>query len=796
MLLPLLNEEFLRRHQIRVLYVFNSKDPVMLTSLRGKIIFIFILITVTTVMISSGYARYQQRQFVLDRARERAMVDIELISSDIRSLQQWVQRDLLVLRDLPSLQAFLNCTGQDKKTQILTILQKDFHNIAAHHQVFQQVRLLDSSGMEIVRANTNGRSSWLTPVDELQNKGDRYYFQQANSLDNGSIYISPMDLNVEQGKLQRPLMPVIRYATPLFDREGLKQGVLVLNVFGSSFLNLLAVQQEQIRSGEHYFLLNQDGYFLYHPEVEKSFGFMLDHETTLFQSEPKLEKWLGVKAKDLLLQTSNETDKQTLYAYTRIPLFLSETFVSPSGDDFQAGQSQGHYWILLTTVDDADLLVGFDAYVQAFMKFTLLLIAACVVVAVFVAWGFSRPIVSLADAASQIQKGNLSARAKVYGHDDMGEFGNLFNAMAANLESSIGRLRRSENKYRHLFENSQDCIFVADEQCQIVDLNSAGRELFDVGDGEIPKDLFIGCCRKPEDSAASSDLKDRLYSTGAVKDAEIMVLRLDGTTRDCILTATARKDQNGKVFGYEGVLRDVTELRAQQKKEQATQKRIREEIVLAGERERRHIGQVLHEEMAQNLALVNLRLQEAEQRSCQRHDGPEELPSCIHDELLETRNMVNVMIGQIRTMIFDLYPHVLDDSGLVAAMKWYANNFTERTGISVSVYGGEEDLNLSESQNIYLFRSFKELLHNAWKHAAAGEIVATVKRRENNVRLTVDDEGDGFDPTLVHDLSDGLQGIGLVSIQEWVAVMDGSMNIESQLGKGTRVSLDVPVQGS
>ncbi len=766
----------------------------MLTSLRGKIIFIFILITVSTVMISSGYARYQQRQFVLDRARERAMVDLELISSDIRSLQQWIQRDLLVLRDLPSLQAFLNCTDQDKKMQLLTILKKDFHNLAAHHQVFQQVRLLDASGMEVVRANTNGRSSWLTPEDELQDKGDRYYFQQANSLGNGSIYISPMDLNVEQGKLQRPLMPVIRYGTPLFASDGQRQGALVLNVFGSSFLNLLARQQGQVRSGEHYFLLNQDGYFLYHPEVEKSFGFMLDHGITLFQSEPKLEKWLGIQAKDLLLRTSNETGKQTLYAYTRLPLFLSEMLASPSGEDVQSDQSQGRHWILLTTVDDADLLVGFDEYVQAFMKFTLLLIAVCVGVAVFVAWRFSRPIVSLAGAASQIQKGNLSARARVYGLDDMGKFGDLFNAMAANLESSIGRLRRSESKYRHLFENSQDCIFVADEQCQIIDLNSAGRELFDVGNDEIPKDLFIGCCRQAEGSVASSDLKDILYSTGAVRDAEIIVLRLDGTTRDCILTATARKDQNQKLLGYEGVLRDVTELRAQQKKEQATQKRIREEIVLAGERERRHIGQVLHEEMAQNLALLNLKLHEAEQRSCQRYGGPEELPSCIHTELLETRNLVNVMIGQIRTMIFDLYPHVLDDGGLVAAMNWYANTFTERTGLSVSVYGGEEDLGLSESQNIYLFRAFKELLHNAWKHAGAGEVVATVKRRKNNVRLTVDDEGAGFDPILIHDLSDGLRGIGLVSIQEWVAVMDGSMKIESQPGKGTRVSLDVPLQ--
>lgn len=756
----------------------------MLTSLRGKFIFIFILITVSTIMISSFYARYQQRQFVLDRARERAMVDLELISSDIRSLQQWVQRDLLVLRDLPTLQAFLNCSVQKKKAEILAVLEEEFLNIAGHHQIFQQLRLLDAAGMEIVRTNTNGVRSWLTPTSELQDKSDRYYFQQTWPLANGGIYISPMDLNVEQGKLQRPYMPVIRYATPLFDKKGNKQGVLVLNVFGSSFLSLLDRQQEQVRTGEHYFLLNKDGYFLYHPVVEKSFGFMLNHGTTLFQSEPKLEGWLGSKRGDLLIQTSTETGKQTLYAYNRIPLVLDGT----------SGMTPLHYWTLLTAVDDADLLVGFDEYVHAFFKFTLLLIAACVVVAVFVAWSFSRPIVSLANAASEIHKGNFSARARVYTRDDMGKFGNLFNAMATNLEGTIGRLKRSETKYRQLFENSQDCIFVADRQCQIVDINGAGRHLFGVGDGEIPANLFIGCCKQVDGDGTSFDLQESLYSTGAVKDAEITVLRLDGLRKDCILTATARIDTHGQVSGYEGVLRDVTELRAQQKKEQAMQKRIREEIVLAEERERRHIGQVLHEEMAQNLALVNMRLHEVEQQSCQRHDGLGELPSCIHDELLETRNMVNVMIGQIRTMIFDLYPHMLDDRGLVAAMNWYANNFTGRTGIAVSVYGGEEDLGLSASQNIYLFRAFKELLHNAWKHAGAGEVVATVKRRDNHVRLTVDDEGDGFDPSLVDDLSDDLQGIGLVSIQQWVAIMEGSMNIESETGKGTRVSLDVLVQ--
>lgn len=767
----------------------------MLTSLRGKLIFIFILLTVSTVMISSGYARYQQRKFVLDRARERATVDLELIASDIRSLLQWIQRDLLVLRDLPRLQTFLNTPVPDEKDRILVVLKDEFLNIAAHHRIFQQVRLLDITGKEVVRVNSNAERCWLTPTEELQDKSDRYYFRQALSLSNGEVYISPMDLNVEQGKLQIPLMPVIRYATPLFDRKGNKQGVLVLNAFGSSFLDLLATEQGQVRRGERYFLLNQDGYFLYHPEPAKSFGFMLEHKTNFFQEESELKQWLGCKDQDLLMRTSQETDKQTLYAYARIPLGSRKAVSQSKNSRTNCSTADLHYWTLLLTVDDADLLVGFDAYVQSFMKFTLFLIAVCVGVAVLVAWSFSRPIVSLASAASQIHKGNLSARANVYSRDDMGKFGRLFNEMAANLENTIGRLKRSETKYRQLFENSQDCIFVADDQCNIIDTNLAGKRLLGVEGDSIPENSSLGYCQQQvAENREHFDIKAQLHTKGAVRDAEIIVTRLDGSKRHCIMTATARLDDHGDVLGYEGVLRDVTELRAQQKKEQAIQKRIREEIVLAEERERRHIGQVLHEEMAQNLAVVNLRLHEAEQQSCKLHSGIESVPNCVHDELIKSRNMVSIMIGQIRTMIFDLYPQVLDDRGLIAAMNWYGKNFTERTGILVSVFGGEEDLGLSESQNIYLFRAFKELLHNAWKHAGAGEVVATVKRRDNHVRLTVDDEGDGFDPDLVRDLSGDLQGIGLVSIEQWLAAMDGNMTIESQAGKGTRVVLNVPIQ--
>jgi signal transduction histidine kinase len=214
--------------------------------------------------------------------------------------------------------------------------------------------------------------------------------------------------------------------------------------------------------------------------------------------------------------------------------------------------------------------------------------------------------------------------------------------------------------------------------------------------------------------------------------------------------------------------------------------------VLAEERERRHIGQVLHEELAQNLALVSLKLQEAKQQADQLQDADNEDPD-ISSQLSETRKLITLMISQIRTMIFDLFPTVLDDQGLVPAMLWYADHFTKRTGIKVSVYGLSGSLGLAESQKIYLFRSFKELLHNAWKHAGTKEIVATVKKKDNHVRLTVDDEGKGFDPEKIDHTSRELRGIGLISIKQWITAMEGTMSIESQPEKGARVTIDIPL---
>ena len=751
----------------------------MLTSLRGKLIFIFILLSVSVVIVSTGFARYKQKQFALDRAKERAAVDLQLLDSDIQSVLDGIERDLLMLRDLYSLQKMLNGTTEAQRLHGLQAFQAAFLSLATHHKVFQQIRFLDTDGLEVIRININDDRIWVTPQHLLQDKSNRYYFKQAINLPPDQVYISPMDLNIEQGKIEQPVVPVIRYATPVIDDNGRKRGVLVLNVLGTTFLDILQRQQEKVRRGTAYFLLSRDGDFLFHQNPEKQIGFMPDSAENFFTHEPRLKELLQTSSQGVLIRTSEDTYRQTLFAFRRINLATSDPVTRPD------------YWILMTTVDNADLLVGMNEYIQAFVPFTLFLIVLCIGAAVLVAWNCSRPVVSLASAAQQIQQGDLSARAQVYTVDDMGKFGHLFNDMATKLEQTISRLRLSESKYRQIFENSRDCIFVTDTQCNIIDINTAGKELFGLDTSTDIDQATLNGCQAMSNIHEDPAFKEDMEKKGYVRDYETWVQRPDGSTRHCILTANTRFDDQKKFVGFEGILRDITEEIQQQQADQAFRKKLQEEVILAEERERRHMGQVLHEEMAQNLALVNLKLQEIGNRVLHL---PESQQVEINGELEDIRLLVKLMIRQIRTMIFDLYPIILDNQGLAPAMSWYGDNFTRQTGIEVSVYGVAGSLGLSDSQKIYLFRSFKELLHNAWKHADTREVVATVKKKGNHVRLTVDDAGKGFPVETIKRKTEEFKGIGLVSIREWITAINGTMSIESDLGKGTRISIDIPLE--
>lgn len=93
-----------------------------------------------------------------------------------------------------------------------------------------QLRYLDENGNEMLRVDSDGLTIKTIPKEQLQNKAQREYFTETMKLNLGEIYISPINLNREQGKIETPYQPTIRYATPIFSADGKRQGIIIGNL--------------------------------------------------------------------------------------------------------------------------------------------------------------------------------------------------------------------------------------------------------------------------------------------------------------------------------------------------------------------------------------------------------------------------------------------------------------------------------------------------------------------------------------------------------------------------------------
>jgi signal transduction histidine kinase len=216
------------------------------------------------------------------------------------------------------------------------------------------------------------------------------------------------------------------------------------------------------------------------------------------------------------------------------------------------------------------------------------------------------------------------------------------------------------------------------------------------------------------------------------------------------------------------------------------------ELAAAEDAHRRQLAHDLHDSLGQNLSLLKLNL-ESLRRDAPSNGSADAL--LLRQRLEDEIGTVAGLIQQARTLIFDLYPAILDDLGLVPTLEWYGEEFHRRTGIEVSVSQQGTGRALPTAMAHYLFRAIKELLGNAGKHGAAKEIVITLHWREEDVRVVVDDDGRGFDAAGA--LAPGKRsGLGLAGIRERVTALGGSLQLESRPTEGARVILQVPLPTS
>jgi len=179
-----------------------------------------------------------------------------------------------------------------------------------------------------------------------------------------------------------------------------------------------------------------------------------------------------------------------------------------------------------------------------------------------------------------------------------------------------------------------------------------------------------------------------------------------------------------------------------------------------------------------------MRLQFVEQMISQR---PEE----VKVELAKLRTAIQESLRDVRRFIFNLRPASLTDAGLLATLRYYAQDFGDQFGIPVEV-NLPETLALSADQELVVFRIIQEALQNIHKHAEAEHVVVNMQQRQNApLVVTITDDGKGFDPKMVRQGRVGSSG--LVSMRERAATVGGTLRMDSHPGTGTTITLTLPM---
>ncbi|WP_085991338.1 sensor histidine kinase [Oceanobacillus senegalensis] len=204
-------------------------------------------------------------------------------------------------------------------------------------------------------------------------------------------------------------------------------------------------------------------------------------------------------------------------------------------------------------------------------------------------------------------------------------------------------------------------------------------------------------------------------------------------------------------------------------------------IIEAQEDERRKISREIHDGPAQMLANILLR-SEIIGKIYQQGDAKKAL-----DEMRSIREMVRSSLYEVRRIIYDLRPMALDDLGLIPTIKKYISSVSEYQQLDIGFVLLGEEKRLNQKYEIAFFRLMQEALQNAIKHAEASSIQVKLEIGENQLTLIVKDNGKGFDPGIKSDKS-----FGLIGMKERVEILDGKLTIQSVIGKGTTISIQVP----
>jgi PAS domain S-box-containing protein len=492
---------------------------------------------------------------ILPTALERLEADAERIGSRLDAGLQGARLDVLAARGIPPVaQAVASLRQRDPaapngpgsaawRVDLATWFVAELEA----KPTYLQFRLIgiEDGGRELVRVERSGigGSIRVAAEEDLQSKGERDYFTKALQVSPGEVYVSPIELNREHGRIEAPDTPVIRAATPLVDPHGRALGALVINV---DLRPLFAELQTLVPAGHSLLVVDERGRYLLHPTASRSFAFERDPNAPSWRNDFPALEWVLSGGGSAVVQAREDAMGGPLPA-----LCVAASFLRVKG---------GPRLSVVLTVDRSVLLGPLTSVGRSALAAGALATLLAILAAGLLARSMTRPLAQMAAAAEAIGRGEEASLPLSTGRE-IGALARAFRKMVGDLQASAEALEEKSRRERLLsavVESSRDAILAKQLDGTITAWNPAAERLYGYSSEEVIG-RHVSILVPDEGHEELEGFLARVRRGEVVEPTETMRRAKSGRVFYVELGVSPVSTAEGELIGASSIARDITE---------------------------------------------------------------------------------------------------------------------------------------------------------------------------------------------------------------------------------------------
>ena len=358
--------------------------------------------------------------------------------------------------------------------------------------------------------------------------------------------------------------------------------------------------------------------------------------------------------------------------------------------------------------------------------------------------------------------------------------------IAINNAQIAEAMRASEESLRSIIENEPECVKMLAPEGTVLQMNPAGLAIIEADDAEAIIGRSVYPIIAPEHRKAFRVMMESVLRGNKGK-LEFEIISLKNNRRWLETNAVPIYNNRNEVIALLGVARDVTERKlAEEALLKATEqlRMLSRQLMKVQETERRHIARELHDEIGQALTAVKIDLEKMQ--GLDKHG--------LHTQGLEESIVtIDRTLRQVRNLSLDLRPSMLDDLGLIAALRWLIDRQAQRAGLIAEFIVDPLETKLEPELETVCFRTVQEALTNVVRHARAKHVHVELRKSKTELKLIIRDDGIGFDVSAAQRRALRGESFGLLSMQERVQLAGGQFEIKSKPKHGTTIRAHFPL---